>query len=115
MQLFLDTEFTLIAEGRLISLGLVAQTGEEFYAELPVTTRWSEFTRDVVLPLLGRGPHAECADDYELRMRLLNWLNIVKRKEPMEICYDLELDWKYFETVLGTVPDYCIPGLLDGA
>jgi hypothetical protein len=115
MKLFLDTEFTLIAEGKLVSLGLVAETGEEFYAELPVVSRCSDFVRDIVMPLLGREAYAECSDEYELRMRLLTWLAMVKQQKPMTVCFDSELDWAYFKTILGTVPEYCIPRLLDPA
>jgi hypothetical protein len=32
---FIDTEFTDFLDPQLISIGLVAQSGEEFYAELP--------------------------------------------------------------------------------
>lgn len=32
---FIDTEFTDFLDPQLISIGLVAESGEEFYAELP--------------------------------------------------------------------------------
>lgn len=113
MLVFLDTEFTDFHDARLISIGLVAQSGEEFYAELPVDdSLCGEFTRHTVLPLLGREPHAFCADDWELATRLRTWLSIVKRNEPLTLCFDLELDWTLFAKATGTLPDFCAPRLL---
>jgi len=33
--IFIDTEFTNFSNPQLISIGLAASTGEEFYAEVP--------------------------------------------------------------------------------
>ena len=58
---YIDTEFTqLSAERRLISLGLVAAGGAEFYVELSDT--WeeadcSDFVREIVLPQLQPQRH----------------------------------------------------------
>lgn len=94
--LFLDTEFTCFQDPQLISLGLVATSGEEFYAEVPYAVdACSEFVRDVVLPLLGSYPHAACPID-ELRNRLLNWLSIVKAADEIHICFDSAYDEKLF-------------------
>lgn len=110
---FLDTEFTNLQAPSLISLGLVTQNGEEFYAEVPFPrAECSEFVRDIVLPLLGREEHAACEDDYELRTRLLTWLTLVKPRTPMVICYEAGEDWKLMERALGAVPDFCQPRLL---
>lgn len=111
MLLSLDTEFTCFHAPQLISIGLATQAGEEFYAELPVPVEaCSEFTRHTVLPLLGRDPHAQCEDAYALRMRLLTWLAIVRRAEPLQICFDFETDWDLFAAAVGTpLPDYCVP------
>jgi len=35
LKVFIDTEFTDFLDPQLISIGLVAQSGEKFYAELP--------------------------------------------------------------------------------
>jgi hypothetical protein len=116
MRIFLDTEFTRFGDGRLISLGLVAQSGEEFYAELPTTgAGCSDFVRETVLPLLGREPHSRCTDDYELGLRLRAWLSMVKTREPLQVCFDFQQDWDLFSGVLGTVPAFCLPRLLDSA
>lgn len=92
--IFLDTEFTSFHNPELISIGLVAATGEEFYAEVPYSVRsCSEFVREIVLPLLGADPLATCplAD---LRSRLWNWLSIVKVDDDVCICCDSEFDEK---------------------
>lgn len=58
---YIDTEFTqLSAERRLISLGLVAAGGAEFYVELSDTwaeTDCSDFVREIVLPQLQPQRH----------------------------------------------------------
>ncbi|MGK5077391.1 hypothetical protein [Janthinobacterium sp. HLX7-2] len=92
--IFLDTEFTSFHDPELISIGLVAATGEEFYAEVPYSVEsCSEFVRDIVLPLLGADPLAACSLE-DLRIRLLNWLAIVKIDDDVCICCDSEFDEK---------------------
>ena len=77
LKIFIDTEFTDFFDAHLISIGLAAASGEEFYAEVPYpTSSCSEFVRDVVVPMLGRTPHANCTKD-DLRGRLLTWLSLV--------------------------------------
>lgn len=111
--IFLDTEFSTFQQPKLISLGLAAVTGEEFYAELPVVQEdCSDFVRDTVVPLLGKEPNAACADGYELQMRLLTWLRMVKQQKTLTICYDYQTDWDLFKEGVGRVPDYCEPRLL---
>lgn len=39
LNVFIDTEFTDLLDPQLISIGLVAESGEEFYAELPYEVR----------------------------------------------------------------------------
>jgi hypothetical protein len=111
MIIALDTEFTAFHNPRLISIGLVAATGEEFYAELAVPPHeCSDFVRETVLPLLGQDPQTVCQDDYELRTRLLTWLRIIRGREPMQIVFDYTTDWDLFATAVGApVPDFCIP------
>jgi hypothetical protein len=98
MNIFLDTEFTdMVRDKELISIGLVADSGEEFYAELPVDqSRCSDFVLANVLPHLGQYPGASCPVS-ELSTRLRTWLNIVRRKrEDIVICSDSETDWNFF-------------------
>ena len=110
MLVFFDTEFTKFHNPMLLSVGLVADTGEEFYAELPYKA-WEcgEFTRDVVLPLFGREPDAACEDVYALQTRLLTWLTLVKRRDTLFLCYGADVDWELLEPVLGRVPAFCQP------
>lgn len=58
MQLFLDTEFTSLQNPKLISLGIVAEDGREFYRELTDTWTLTECTMFVigwVLPWMSGG------------------------------------------------------------
>ena len=63
MLVFLDTEFTSFVRPDLISIGLVAEEGREFYAERTDYRKddCSDFVRETVLPLLGRVPGAACS------------------------------------------------------
>lgn len=54
MNIFIDTEFTDFIDPQLISMGLVAASGEEFYVEAPYfKPSCSTFVKEVVIPLLG--------------------------------------------------------------
>ncbi len=59
MNIFFDTEFTSLgSDPRLLSIGLVADDGQERYLEL--SDGWTEaicspWTRQHVLPRLGKG------------------------------------------------------------
>jgi hypothetical protein len=68
MKIYLDTEFTgLHPEAKLISIALVDETGDYFYAELTDTYRLedcSPFVKSYVLPFLrneNRMSHYECS------------------------------------------------------
>ena len=98
LNVFLDTEFTNFLDTDLISIGMVAQTGEEFYAEVPYPdAACSPFVREVVVPLLDRKPLSFCSKP-ELGRRILSWLNIVRPRSDSDvcICYDYETDWCLF-------------------
>lgn len=61
LKIFIDTEFTDFIDIHLISMGLVSEGGEEFYAEVPYPdVACSPFVREVVIPLLGTIPHSSC-------------------------------------------------------
>jgi len=109
LNVFIDTEFTDFLDPKLISIGLVAQSGEEFYAELPYEVReCSEFVKAAVLPLLGYAPHVEMTKD-ELYIQITNWLRLVRSKDQeIFICYDYQTDWDLFYDALdGRVPPWC--------
>lgn len=59
MRLYLDTEWQNEAEHELVSLALVTEDGESFYAERdPLPSGPSAFAKEVVYPLLDRGSWA---------------------------------------------------------
>jgi hypothetical protein len=105
--IFIDTEFTNFTDTELISIGLVTECGNyEFYAELPVNRKQcSEFVIDVVLPLLGQDPKAECTLA-ELSPKLRTWLDQFKKQSPV-ICFDFQGDLELFCYALNDeIPPY---------
>lgn len=111
MLIFLDTEFTDFYSPALISMGLVTESEEEFYVEVPFPLHeCSDFVHATVIPLLNQYQHAFCPLP-ELRLRILTWLEIVKRSgEDVEICIDFETDWDLFARALDhRVPTWCKP------
>jgi len=76
MRLFLDTEFTDLVQGaKLISIALVTENGNSFYAELNDTYQLedcSNFVKSYVLPFLKGGKYKmteqECAE------RMVKWI-----------------------------------------
>jgi len=115
LNIFIDTEFTNLLNPRLVSLALVAESGEEFYAELPYDMKvCSEFVREVVLPLLTNDPSVRLSFE-EAFIRLNDWLRLVRpRAGGLVICYDSPIDWTLFNEVLhGQLPIWCSPRLVD--
>ena len=76
MKLFLDTEFTdLIPGNKLISIALVDENEEFFYAELTDTYELkdcSEFVKAFVLPFLFGDKHR--MSSYDCALKLGNWI-----------------------------------------
>jgi hypothetical protein len=76
MKLYLDTEFTdLVPGARLISIALVSETGEYFYAELTDTYKiehCSDFVKAYVLPLLRGGNYSMTRS--ECVLKLADWI-----------------------------------------
>lgn len=93
MLVFLDTEFTDFATHDLISLALVTEDGEEFYAECVDYNQnaCSEFVRKEVLPHLGAISDAACTR-VELADRLNLWLCALR--EPATLVFDFKGDWQ---------------------
>ncbi|WP_040776883.1 hypothetical protein [Massilia timonae] len=104
LKVFIDTEFTSLINPKLISIGLVAETGEEAYFEIPFDrTICSEFVRDVVIPLLLQDQITLISSDL-LKDKIVQWLKLVKATEQkVEICFDHEYDWMLFFEVVGDV------------
>jgi hypothetical protein len=114
LKIFIDTEFTDFIDCHLISLGMVAGSGEEFYAEVPYPdAACSAFVREAVIPLLGTIANAQCSVD-ELKYKILNWLSLVRNEgELVEICFDFQTDWDLFNNALNyQIPDWCTPRLI---
>lgn len=98
-QLFIDTEFTGFKDPKLISIGIVAQTGQEFYAEVEYSVdECSDFVRAVVLPLLSRNKIYSLA---ELKDELAAWIEMVRQGRPILICYDSEYDRQMLSQIFG--------------
>lgn len=95
MKLFIDTEFSTLRKinSRLISIGLIAEDGREFYAELPTHTwkfQCSDFVREVVEPILWYGTYTMTPT--ELSANLRNWL---RQFEAVKIVTDSP-DWDFW-------------------
>ncbi|PFH11839.1 uncharacterized protein DUF5051 [Collimonas sp. PA-H2] len=109
LKIFLDTEFTDFIRPHLISIGMVADFGEEFYAEIPYPdSECSDFVRETVIPLLGRFPDAICSKE-NLPVRLRIWLELVRaQRDHIEICVDSQTDWDLLISALEyQVPKWC--------
>ena len=97
MKLFLDCELTrLNKDTRLISLALVAESGQEFYVELLDTydvTDCSEFVIEHVLPQLNPSDYGQTL--VVARASLSGYL--ARFDEILEICTDApDWDWDFF-------------------
>lgn len=104
--IFLDTEFTRLPSSgcldsgpnpKLISIGLVSEDGQEFYAEVGgwKVRDCNAFVRSNVLPLLS-GPKLGFDD---LKRGLLAYLSGIKG--PVKIASDYGGDWRFFVSALG--------------
>lgn len=97
MKLFLDCEFTqLNKDAKLISMALVAESGQEFYVELLDTygiTDCSEFVIEHVLPQLTPTLHGQTFA--KAQTSLSSFLACFD--EMLEICTDApDWDWDFF-------------------
>ena len=93
MLVFLDTEFTDFKRPGLISLALVSENDDEFYAERTDFQRddCNDFVLTNVLPVLGRIPSASCTRA-ELTHRLRRWFEALS--EPATLVFDYFSDWE---------------------
>jgi hypothetical protein len=100
MIIHFDTEFTTLElYPKLISIGLVANDGREFYAELTGSYKYkhcSEFVRKTVLPLLDGGDAQ--MDLHQLVMQLGAWLESFNVSVILA-CDSLEYDWRWFTRI----------------
>ncbi|MGF6725857.1 hypothetical protein P3T43_005242 [Paraburkholderia sp. GAS41] len=106
MRVFLDTEFTNLQDRELISLGLVAENGSEFYGESSGfdLSRCSEFVRETVLPQLG-SPAGRAMPLDQLRLEVTDWLHSVPVRDHLVLCYDHDFDRELLERLMdGQLP-----------
>ena len=97
--LFIDTEFTGFKDPKLISIGVAATSGEEFYAEVEYSiSECSDFVRATVLPLLNRDKIWSLA---ELKGALGAWIEAVRRNAPIIICFDSDYDREMLYQIFG--------------
>jgi len=93
MRVFLDNGFTNLQDRELISLGLAAENGSEFYGESTDfdLSRCSEFIRKAVLPQLG-SPAGRAMPLDQLRLEVTDWLHSVPIRDHPILCYDYDGD-----------------------
>ena len=101
MKIFIDTEFTDLVDMDLISIGLVTEAGQEFYAERDDfdVGLCNDFVRSQVLPLL-RAPGASVYSKPGLRRVVDVWLSQFQHAAPV-ICYDNTADWAMLVDLYG--------------
>lgn len=99
MLVFLDTEFTDFVQMDLISVGLVAEDGREFYGERNdyMLETCSDFVRASVLPLMHKVPEARCSAAH-LTHRLHQWF--ASHSEPITVVFDYASDWELLADAL---------------
>lgn len=102
MYIFADCEFTDFLACELVSVGLVAADGREFYAERNDydEAACNAFVRAAVLPQLGRC-HDRVFTREGLRAALLEWL---AGFDGGFVCVDHPTDWDLLLDVLDTTP-----------
>ena len=113
MLVFFDTEFTeLGVDPRLISIGMIAEDGKTFYAELTDTytqADCSHFAVEAVLPHLEGGKvHMTML---ELTLQLSHWLKAFKQPVVL-VCDSLAWDWMWIQEIF--YPTETWPTNLDG-
>ncbi|EEF27459.1 conserved hypothetical protein [Ricinus communis] len=105
-RVFIDTEFTNIESPALVSLALVAEDGDEFYAELADfdTNRCSDFVRTFVLPQLGQYP-SRVMQAWDVAKELDAWMEKLKQlRERPVLCYDHPFDIELLIGLMGKKP-----------
>jgi hypothetical protein len=120
MRVFVDTEFTDFIDCDLISIGLVADDGREFYGERSDFDEraCSQFVRAAVLPQLGKDSmHVFTRDT--LRAAVLAWLDQFAGIDERKLCFDYGGDWELLVDLVEEVPSgwlaFHVGGMLDFA
>jgi 3' exoribonuclease, RNase T-like len=113
MLIFFDTEFTeLGVDPRLISIGMIAEDGRTFYAELTDTytqADCSHFAVEAVLLHLEGGKARMTMQ--ELTLQLSHWLKAFKQPVTL-VCDSLAWDWMWIQEIFYPIETW--PANLDG-
>ncbi len=103
MRIFFDTEFNgFHSSSILISIGLVTESGEECYAELPPKGLHLDGAIDFVLKRVvsqfGKLPGGRVSDRIAMGDRVVSFLSSFGGS--LELLYDYKLDWRHLETLV---------------
>ena len=105
MKAWFDCEFTDLAAPELLSVGIVAERGDELYVELldpTLESHSTDFVRDTVLPMFGLVYGAR-ADSYaDLATRACEFL--LGLNEPVLLIFDYAADRELLEHALERAP-----------
>ncbi len=103
MKIFFDTEFTgLKKDTELLSIGLVTETWEEFYAELYDYRKWN-IDSWVEENVLAHFTWENSVWHTELKEQLSEWFDKFEDIEMWSDC--LAYDWVLFNNIFGTAFD----------
>jgi 3' exoribonuclease, RNase T-like len=109
MRIFVDTEFTDFIDCDLISIGLVAEDGREFYGERSDFDEGacSDFVRAAVLPQLGQYPGRMMERD-ALAVEVREWLDRLAWENDLTLCFDYGGDWELLVDLVDELPANCL-------
>ena len=104
MLIFFDTEFTnLHISSKLISIGLISEDGQEFYAEMTDTylkSHCTDWVKENVLTLLDASAEQRMTRD-ESAIQLRAWIEGFG--EPVTLACDSEAwDWRWIQKLYAT-------------
>lgn len=102
---FVDCEFTDFGHRELLSLAVVSEEGDEFYAELNDynVRRCSSFVSETVLPQMGQYP-GRVMSRPEAAKGLLSWLSGFPLKPRPLLCFDYVGDLELMQDLVGSFP-----------
>lgn len=107
LRVFCDIEFTNFDTPEILSIGLVAESGEETYFEFEFNLKkCSDFVKNEVIPLLGSDSHALISADI-FPEKFISWLRLVKSyDQSIELCCDDEIDIKLIKKAINPLPTW---------
>jgi len=100
IKIFIDCEFSdLVPDNKLISIALMAENGEFFYAELNDTyerCECSDFVMNFVLPFLKGGEYV--MSENECALKMTNWIE--ERGECIIACDNMSWDLPHLHRLI---------------